>query len=100
MRNPSLFQMPKSIEDHFSPDAHVVPSLGDVNDFLKTIPDNSVRLIITSPPYNLGKDYESSVGIEKYLEPHLTQGVIASVVCEAISMPHEGDCFASLAMTA
>lgn len=35
---------------------------------LAEIPDNSIQLIITSPPYNLGKDYESRVEIERYLE--------------------------------
>lgn len=41
---------------------------GDTNDFLVTVPDNSVSLIISSPPYNLGKDYEDRVSIERYLE--------------------------------
>ena len=27
-------------------------------DLLKKIPDNSVQLIVTSPPYNIGKEYE------------------------------------------
>lgn len=41
---------------------------GDVNEFLKSIPDNSVKLIITSPPYNLGKAYEDRISIQEYLE--------------------------------
>ena len=32
--------------------------LGDCFDLIKTIPDNSVKLIVTSPPYAMGKDYE------------------------------------------
>jgi DNA modification methylase len=32
---------------------------GDVLDSLKQIPDNSVHLAITSPPYNVGKDYDN-----------------------------------------
>jgi len=35
---------------------------------MKKLPDNSIKLIITSPPYNIGKDYETKVKIEKYLE--------------------------------
>ncbi|MFW9946505.1 MAG: site-specific DNA-methyltransferase, partial [Candidatus Odinarchaeota archaeon] len=35
--------------------------------FLKTIPDKIIRLIITSPPYNLGKIYENEVEFDKYL---------------------------------
>lgn len=31
--------------------------IGDCRKLLKTIPDNSVRLVITSPPYNIGKQY-------------------------------------------
>ena len=31
---------------------------GDCLDLLKSIPDNSVDLIVTSPPYCIGKEYE------------------------------------------
>jgi len=31
------------------------------------IPDNSVALAFTSPPYNVGKDYENDMGLEAYL---------------------------------
>ena len=30
---------------------------GDSRKLLKTIPDASVKLVITSPPYNIGKPY-------------------------------------------
>jgi len=43
---------------------------GDVLKVLKKIPDNSVHLAITSPPYNVGKDYDShndSMEYKKYL---------------------------------
>ena len=39
----------------------------DALEFCKTLPDKSVDLIITSPPYNIGKEYEVKVGIEAYL---------------------------------
>lgn len=32
---------------------------GDVLDVIRQIPDNSVHLAITSPPYNVGKDYDN-----------------------------------------
>ncbi len=32
---------------------------GDVLETLKKIPDSSVHLVITSPPYNVGKDYDA-----------------------------------------
>lgn len=31
--------------------------IGDCRELLKTIPDDSVRLAVTSPPYNIGKPY-------------------------------------------
>jgi len=63
-----LFEPPKEIKSHFSPNADLVLYHGDAGDLIATIPDNSIALIITSPPYNLGKDYEDRVSIEKYLE--------------------------------
>ena len=41
---------------------------GDSTSILKSIPDNKFDLVITSPPYNIGKEYESKKSIEKYLE--------------------------------
>lgn len=41
---------------------------GDSNNILKTYPNGMFDLIITSPPYNIGKEYETKVSIEKYLE--------------------------------
>ena len=40
----------------------------DALKFMKELPDNSVDLIITSPPYNVGKEYETKIKIEKYLD--------------------------------
>ena len=31
--------------------------IGDCRKLLKDIPDKSVRLVVTSPPYNIGKKY-------------------------------------------
>lgn len=62
-----LFDTPKRIETEFRPDAEIVLACADVCDFIATIPDDSVNLIVTSPPYNLGKDYENRVAIEEYL---------------------------------
>jgi adenine-specific DNA-methyltransferase len=58
--------MPK-IETRFKPNASLVLYPGDVNDFLPTLPDASISLIITSPPYNLGKEYENPTAIAEYL---------------------------------
>lgn len=56
------------IKNAFQPEASIVLYEGDVNNLLKTIPDQSIKLIITSPPYNLGKEYETRTEVEKYLE--------------------------------
>ena len=40
---------------------------GDSLKELKKMPDNSVDLIISSPPYNVGKEYEDKVSIDEYL---------------------------------
>lgn len=48
----------------------------DALKFCKSLPDGSVDLIITSPPYNIGKEYETKKSIEAYLEdikPILTE---------------------------
>jgi adenine-specific DNA-methyltransferase len=43
---------------------------GDILTAIKKIPKNSCDLIISSPPYNIGKDYErsSKLSFEEYLE--------------------------------
>ncbi|MEM7538816.1 MAG: hypothetical protein AAF639_42045 [Chloroflexota bacterium] len=63
----SLFTQPKPISLTFNNEAEIVVYNCDVNDFINTLPTESVKLIITSPPYNLGKAYENKVGIETYL---------------------------------
>jgi len=62
-----LFQSPKPILSHFQPSAEIVLFSGDVKNLMAEIPDETVQLIITSPPYNLGKDYENRTDIEAYL---------------------------------
>jgi len=57
----------QKIESRFNSEAKIVLYHGDANDLLATIPDNTISLIVTSPPYNLGKEYEKRVAIEDYL---------------------------------
>jgi len=35
---------------------------------MRQIPDNCVALMVTSPPYNVGKDYDDDLGLDEYLE--------------------------------
>src|SRR5688572_17258026 len=39
---------------------------GDRLDFLQTLSDGVAQLIVTSPPYNIGKRYESRLRLEQY----------------------------------
>lgn len=64
---PSLFGAP-NIGSNFSETHEVVLHLGDTAEFVKTIPDQQIQLIITSPPYNIGKAYETRQAIESYLD--------------------------------
>jgi site-specific DNA-methyltransferase (adenine-specific) len=34
---------------------------------MRELPDNSVHLMVTSPPYNVGKDYDNDLSLEEYL---------------------------------
>lgn len=65
---PLFSSLKRDIEEQFHSEAHIVLYPGDVNGFLNTIPQETIKLIVTSPPYNIGKAYETRVEIEKYLE--------------------------------
>jgi len=45
---------------------------GDAQTFLKTIPDEAISLVVTSPPYNIGKAYERKQDITVYLSEQKT----------------------------
>jgi DNA modification methylase len=64
MSQTGLFCSGYTIERSYNPEAKIVVFHGDVIDFLKQIPEDSVKLIITSPPYNIGKEYESRTSLE------------------------------------
>lgn len=44
---------------------------GDCRELLERLPDESVDLVVSSPPYNLGKEYEARKALEHYLEEQL-----------------------------
>ena len=73
--SPQLFTNSKDrqIETEFvsHSTSHVIFN-GDAIDLLATIPSQSINLIITSPPYNIGKTYENVVELEDYLDAHLS----------------------------
>ena len=64
------------ISDSYDPSANGVFLHGDSAKTLKDVPSNSVKLIITSPPYNLNKAYEDQKSLDDYfiqIEPVIEQ---------------------------
>ncbi len=57
-----------NIQNSFSPEANCILFKGNVLDLMPEIPDKHVQLIVTSPPYNLGKVYEERVDFDIYLD--------------------------------
>ena len=50
--------------------------------FMRTLSDESMNLVVTSPPYNLGKDYETSVPLDSWLEAQ------KRVIAECVRLLH------------
>lgn len=61
------YTIKETICDDFKIDSNIVFSCDDVNNFIKKVPDQYFNLIVTSPPYNIGKSYERRSTIEEYL---------------------------------
>jgi len=55
-----------TIESKFTPAARAVVYSGDCLQILKQVPDETFQLIVTSPPYNLGKEYERRLDLKTY----------------------------------
>ncbi|MBI5194368.1 MAG: site-specific DNA-methyltransferase [Nitrospirae bacterium] len=68
----------KKIIEYFTPSANIVVHPGDCINLLKTIPNETLQLVVTSPPYNIGKEYEKRLKIESYLEQQ------AAVITECV----------------
>lgn len=56
------------IVTHYAQDAKAVVYDGNCLTLMREIPDAAVQLIITSPPYNIGKPYEKKLSLKDYLE--------------------------------
>lgn len=52
----------------FSPTANAVIASGDCLETLSTLPHGFAKLVITSPPYNIGKAYEKTTALDRYLD--------------------------------
>lgn len=57
--------------------------------FMRPLPDESFQLIVTSPPYNIGKEYEKRDSLESYLTSQ------SSVIAECVRLlsPHGSICW-------
>lgn len=66
------------ISDEFSLLERVVVYPGNCLDLLKTIPAESLQLVVTSPPYNIGKEYEKKLQLDVYLRQQ------AEVIAECV----------------
>jgi adenine-specific DNA-methyltransferase len=40
---------------------------GDCREMLREVPDDTIQLVVTSPPHNLGKEYERRLHLNDYL---------------------------------
>jgi len=54
--------------DTWDPTANVVLFQGRCEDLLSTMPSECIQLVVTSPPYNIGKSYERRVTLEAYIQ--------------------------------
>jgi DNA modification methylase len=57
-----------NIESEFKSDSSIVICKDDALQQLKKLPENTFKLIISSPPYNIGKEYEKQTSLQDYLD--------------------------------
>ncbi|MDR1588864.1 MAG: site-specific DNA-methyltransferase [Oscillospiraceae bacterium] len=55
-----------NIANTYTDKANAIINNGSCYDFVETVPDKSVRLVVTSPPYNIGKSYEKKSSLKEY----------------------------------
>lgn len=70
--------MKEPLFDYINPDIDYQIINGDCLTVLSKFPEGKFDLIITSPPYNIGKSYETKTSIEKYLETQ--EQIIAELI--------------------
>ena len=72
----------KDLPDPAGSAARAVMACQDNIEFMRDLPDGSMNLIVTSPPYNIGKSYEKRSPMEEYLR---SQG---RVISECVRLLH------------
>ena len=78
-----------TISGKYSSENSLTMKCGNCLHFLKTLPDNAAQLVVTSPPYNIGKKYECRLPLDEYLG--FQTEVIAE--CERILKPGGSICW-------
>ena len=66
------------ISRHFQPERKMSVMRADALEACRELPDEFFSLIVSSPPYNIGKNYEQKIDFESYLEDQ--KAVIAELV--------------------
>ncbi len=56
------------ISASFNANEHIVVTESDTTEALKKLPSSSFKLVVSSPPYNIGKEYEKQVKLQHYLD--------------------------------
>ena len=73
--------LPQKIH-HLNTDIDVFMSCKDNLSFVKSLQDESMKLIVTSPPYNIGKEYEVKTSLENYVHDQ------ARIISECVRLLH------------
>ena len=68
--------------DPIDEQAKVLIAAKDNLAFMRPLPDASMKLIVTSPPYNIGKSYERRTPLEAYVQSQ------AQVIAECVRLLH------------
>ncbi|ARU43585.1 site-specific DNA-methyltransferase [Armatimonadetes bacterium Uphvl-Ar2] len=63
-------------------EASVIMECADNLAFMRPLASESVKLVVTSPPYNIGKSYERRVSLDKYIKAQ------AQVISECVRLLH------------
>lgn len=79
----SLFRKECAISDTFALSEQIVAYQGNCLDLLQAVPDESLQLVVTSPPYNIGKEYEKRLHLDLYLQQ---QAEVISECVRALSL--------------
>lgn len=63
-----MFESDHRIADQFREQEQIVVHAGDCLELLRYCPDSAFQLVVTSPPYNIGKEYETKLKLRNYLD--------------------------------